>query len=408
MTLAWLAVLALTTGTTAWAVALRRAVNHSVSEVSELNAHLHQPAAQADARAALRAAAMEISRVRGELESSGQALGKTFGSWTQTLGAVMDEIEQKRKVPVQPESLVVPRSRLTVAGPENVRSEGSGIVFAIDPGAFPNRPPRGSSLERTPLETLGLQRDLPVTFVVPTMWVPQSDTTSSRWAVVTEDVLGVRAVDERLRRSWPEAEVRTRITDGRDTRPPDEGNVCSFCRDVRNPVTAALLHHPRTRELFGIELGFWPTTRNEREMPLEWGLVFPDGMPRTSPSYEQERQFEAARDMVSSGGSAGEEEVVLDDFALLARFPNPFGGGTALIVAGIRALGTWGAAEYLRRHSGELHERTQGGSFVSFMRVRGTYNVYPTEADGAVTLLVASHDKPTEVVEELDFRLIAA
>lgn len=390
-----------------WVGCLRRASRAASIELEQFRAGLRSSRPDSTPPIAeIRAATDSIVGARVDLENAGAQLGQTLDSWAESLQITMEEVKASRRVRSELAAATENSSSLiTAAGPRGDQHESARFAFAMDPLAFPNRSPNLSGLHRDASDTLGLRPDQPVTFVVPTLWVPPNDTTSSRWAVVTEDVLGVRAVDERLRRRWPEAKVRTRITDGQDERPPDVGNICSFCRDVRNPVTSALLHHEQTRGLFGFELGFWPITRKDDMAPLEWGVLFPDGSLRTSPSYGQGRELEAAGD----GGIRVKGTAVLDDLALLARFPNPYGEGTVLIVAGIRALGTWGAAEYLRTHSDELHEKTNGGSFVSFVRVRGTYRVHPTEADGSVEfLLVASADRPTEIVEELGFRLIAA
>lgn len=256
-----------------------------------------------------------------------------------------------------------------------------GVVYATPPIPFPNRPRSGFE-RRAPHEILGFDSDEELTLVVPTLWVPATETTASRWTVVTEDHLAVQAIDARLRASWPEAAVTTRVTDLHDERLPPAGNVCSFCRDRRNPVTAQLLGHQDTKDRFGFPIGF-QALPTDAGRPQEWGLVFDREVLR-SPSYDGERRL-----LASEASDSGPFPV--EDFALVARFPNPWGNGHTLIVAGVRAIGTWGAAEYLRKHADEIEAETGGKAFAALLRVSAKYQRYsgfPSETAGRLERIV--------------------
>ena len=93
-----------------------------------------------------------------------------------------------------------------------------------------------------------------------------------------------------------------------------------------------------------------------------------------SPSYEQ--QMIVAKE---------EKEVAtqrFNDVAVILKVSNPWNGANKIfVVAGIRGIGTWGAAEYLRKHSKELYEATSGsgkykkdGNFAALLKV--TYENY--------------------------------
>ena len=70
-------------------------------------------------------------------------------------------------------------------------------------------------------------------------------------------------------------------------------------------------------------------------------------------------------------------ELALDDVAVIAKFENPYdANNTLLVIAGVRGIGTWGAAYYLRQHSAELYERKSGsrpfkkdGQFIAFLSI---------------------------------------
>ena len=217
---------------------------------------------------------------------------------------------------------------------------------------------------RTPgVRTLGLSPYHPVSFVVPTLGSTRPAGTSASSAVASEDMLAAKAVGHLLLRGWPNAQVSTRTVDPGG--PPGDlrGNICTFCRDERNPATGAFLEHPNVSASLGIS---FPRVVSDLDGRSEEAtIVFGDGIPRRSPSYGQEREL-----------SDDDSTIALEDLALLARIDNPFDpGAKVLIVAGVRAFGTLGAAEYLRLHSDTLFEETGDKDFAALIKVTATYQV---------------------------------
>lgn len=215
----------------------------------------------------------------------------------------------------------------------------------------------------TVVRTLGLSPHHPVSFVVPTLGSSRPAGTSARSAVASEDMLAAKAVGHLLLRGWPDAQVSTRTVDPGAAAGDLRGNVCTFCRDERNPVTAAFLTHPDIVTALGISFPKVPS--QFRRHSEEATIVFGDGMPRRSPSYKQEWDI-------------GDDEatVALEDLAVLARVENPFDpGAKVLIVAGVRAFGTLGAAEYLRLYSDTLFQQTVEKDFAALIKVTATYQV---------------------------------
>lgn len=376
MTGLWLMIVALGSATLAWSIFVMRASRVSSAKVARFIADTRTTAATPNTHAArIEAAAERIDRARVDMEGAGEKLGEKLDAWGRNLERTVRELEALPQAP--PDRPPVAFADATLR-------------------RLPNRSPRGEGTQRDPRDTLGFRWDQPVTFVVPTVRVPQTSTTSARWAVSTEDMLAVQAVDKRLSLRWPQAQIKTRIADGSDKRGPPQGNICAVCRDRRNPVTAALLDHEKTRQLFGFKMSFKATLENGAGDPVEWGITFGEGDPWISPSYQERRDL---ADQAPTDGT-----TVLKDIALLASFPSPWGSGHALVIAGIRAFGTWGAAEYLSDHFDDIYRRTDGRSFACLLCVQATYQFYPVEADATGELLLLIAEDQTPVIKELDFR----
>jgi nucleoside 2-deoxyribosyltransferase len=107
--------------------------------------------------------------------------------------------------------------------------------------------------------------------------------------------------------------------------------------------------------------------------PERWE-IFGSFMNCPSPSYEQE-EF-AKRE----GKDVATQK--LEDVAMIIKIKNPWNSSNKIfIIAGIRGIGTWGAAEYIRKHADELYERKRGsgkfkksGDFSALVKV--TYENY--------------------------------
>lgn len=264
---------------------------------------------------------------------------------------------------------------------------------------FEDRAPASPQLERSPKETLGLSWRHPVEFIVPTLGLPRPKHSSARSAVAVEDMLASKAVAQALIRGWPEAEVHTRSVDPGSAWDGHGGNICTFCRDRRNPATGVILSHPAIRSRFNVS---FPKLESElKGAPAEAGVTLGEGPALRSPSFAQERE-------VKDRGAEW-ERAVLDDLAVLARVTNPWDpDGKILIVAGIRAFGTLGAAEFLRTRWDELYDVTGERDFACLVSVRATYQVEVADDSLVVSSepetlatkaveLVPSEDVPTAV-----------
>ena len=269
----------------------------------------------------------------------------------------------------------------------------AGLKMTLDA-----RGPASAPVERPPKDTLGLSWHHPVEFVVPTLGIRPKHS-SSRSAVAVEDMLASEGVAQALVRGWPEAHVHTQSVDPGSEWSGYAGNICTFCRDSRNPATGVILSHPAVCARF--RLGF-PELDSEAEgAPKEAGILIGDGPPIRSPSYAQERAVKDGLDLL--------ERAVLEDYALLARVTNPWDpDAKILVVAGIRAFGTLGAAELLRTRWEELYESTGDADFACLVSVQATYQVEfaeepsiaftpPDELEAEALELVPTEDVPTAV-----------
>lgn len=109
------------------------------------------------------------------------------------------------------------------------------------------------------------------------------------------------------------------------------------------------------------------------ETPERW-QISSDVAICPSPSYEQEEVAIRDGKQIAAGK--------LDDIATIIKVTNPWNGANKIfIVAGVRGIGTWGAAEYLRKHARELYRAKSGsgkfkknGDFAALLKV--TYENY--------------------------------
>lgn len=236
------------------------------------------------------------------------------------------------------------------------------------------------------VQTFGLSSHHPVLFFVPTL--PRDLSLEWRLAVTAEDVLATRSVIQTILERWPEAEFRTLIVEPDTEWSGESANVCAICREHRNSVTTALLS--RLRESTGTKLGFKAVRRDKSGSPTEWAISDAVGNSLESPSYNQEGALRQRLELDF-------DIVEFEDVAMVARFPNPWAGqrdSKALVVAGVRAFGTWGAAEWFRTGYDELDDHVTGSDFACLLRVRKKYRVGISER-GQLLLFPTDDGLPT-------------
>lgn len=205
-------------------------------------------------------------------------------------------------------------------------------------------------------EVLGLNNGQDLSFVVPTL---EAADPIHRTVIASEDV---RAFD-RMRLGLGNDGLQSSVTVlmGKDDPvSPDPRNLMLFCRDERNPMTKAFLAQHRLGLQF-VEVG---TRSDGRAM---WAIRREGGELLESDSYQQEVGFEA--ELRETGDD--ERRGVFTCPALVVRTSNPYNPqkARAVLLAGVRAFGTWGAAEFLCSTADDLLVQTGGDDFVALLRI---------------------------------------
>ena len=136
-------------------------------------------------------------------------------------------------------------------------------------------------------------------------------------------------------------------------------NLVTICGPQTNDLTKEVLRRLVSKP----GLDFYDFQRLKSN-PKRWEIVrgrahFP------SLSYDQEAEVRASDQVVAEGK--------YEDVAVLAKVTNPWNADSkVLIVSGIRGFGTWGAAEYLRKHASELFAlkgKPKNGNFAALVAV---------------------------------------
>lgn len=246
----------------------------------------------------------------------------------------------------------------------------------------------GQRRRRLLCESLKLDWSQGVAVVVPS--IPSTDNEHFR-VIASEDMLAFAAMEEALvTAGCPPHQIDTEIAE--EVVIGDTRNLIVICSPKRNPITKAVLAEPSvssmtTVEMFRVGGVTGPETDGRPGRPLgeRWAMRVGDRV-MESPSYEQMVALQVQGKSPMKGP--------LDDYALLARFPSPWNpAASVIIVAGLRAFGTWGAARYLREHGAELLQQTEGRDFAMILRIRTESFRVETNPDPEFLLLLES--KPT-------------
>jgi DNA-binding MarR family transcriptional regulator len=232
-------------------------------------------------------------------------------------------------------------------------------------------PPARSRSHRSSKGVLQLDPNANTVFVVPTL------TDMSRRAVPIEHVLALAALGKVVASARPPRSMELTIATADTFSPAARQNVIALCSVRRNPFVAALLAHEAIHRV--VDLDF--VARRTALGGERWSIRF-DGATIESPSYEEEA---VSGDEIARA----ESDVELHDYAVVARFTNPWdanadseGAAKCIVVAGIRAFGTLGAADFLRREAEELFDAAGGADFACVLRVTRSKDEVSAELTG--------------------------
>jgi hypothetical protein len=159
-----------------------------------------------------------------------------------------------------------------------------------------------------------------------------------------------------------------RVRDSQHIDGADKGkNLIIFSGPKKNAFTGEVLQRIKDQGRHVLEF------RKTSETPERWQICS-DIFQCPSPSYDQEQ----------NARQQGKEVVTetLEDVAMIFKITNPWNGANKImIIAGIRGIGTWGAADFLRKRADELYRQKSGtgpfkknGDFAALLKV--TYENY--------------------------------
>ena len=176
--------------------------------------------------------------------------------------------------------------------------------------------------------------------------------------VAFEDMLAVNYMQRALTLAgWsPETfdmreHPRFRVHDAHDP----AKNVVLICSPRSNPVTGEFIE--KIKE--GTKFDWTFLTKNAQELEIGTG----EHGKWSSATYEQEKSIRSSQGKVEDGP--------LDDVAMIVKASNPYNPvAKVLIIAGIRGIGTWGAAKFLREHAKKITQRAKGENFAMLVKVK--------------------------------------
>jgi hypothetical protein len=207
-------------------------------------------------------------------------------------------------------------------------------------------------LERWPYRrVLNLRGDRPVMIVFPDRQM------AGRAMTTIQDMSAVEAVTQALAKAGWRPERLRRVEASRfaqiDPFEKDHHQIL-ICSAKSNSVTETFW---KALERNGLTYHFWSDPSGE------WQIRDGDACRWESPSYRQQAALVAGNKPIMEGP--------LDDHAILAKLPNPYNPTSkVIIVAGIRGIGTEGAAAFLRDRGKRLRRQIGARDFVAVLGVR--------------------------------------
>ena len=217
-----------------------------------------------------------------------------------------------------------------------------------------------------PLRDLfSFDRHLQAVCVIPAN-LPMETTVTS---VATEDMLAVNYIERALALiNFPEDQfvIRGVHQFAQHNRDEKLNNLILVAGPTKNAVLQEVLE--KLAEADVVKCGFRASDGDSDRLELFFG----DATIK-SPSYDQEDEMRQHRVDVSS--------ATLEDYALVLKARSPWNSkATVLAVAGIRAIGTWGAAKHLRQSASEIRDKVGDHDFALVVKVRyANWKIVSTE-----------------------------
>jgi hypothetical protein len=238
-----------------------------------------------------------------------------------------------------------------------------GIIVSAIAGAFVNKIWHTRQLRNPYSKTTGIKSGEKTIIVIPhrpLLSALDHLYSGSHTHVTYEDMLAANYVERSLTLagvSDQNIEIHSVHQFLRDRAQEDDQNLVLICSPKANPVTTMALDILNAN-VPGFSIKFCKLDDKDEK----WCINF-EGALLKSPSYDQVDQLVKI--------NMRPEEGMQSDYGVLARVPNPWNiNRKMLIVAGIRGIGTWGAARYLREHPDEILKRSNGGDFVCIVNVK--------------------------------------
>jgi hypothetical protein len=194
---------------------------------------------------------------------------------------------------------------------------------------------------------------------------------------VEADIRAVEAIGELRPSLLAKGSSVNRLVDPSDYDLKSKANLVLLCSPRSNRVTAEILAHPDVKHAVNLE--FSPISGASGLKSDAWALSFGNVLYQ-SPYYDQEQKFR--RD--PTGHTEG-----FTDFGVFAKFSHPYHKElTVILSAGIRSLGTWGAAAYVEQYCEALAKVVGRDNFTALVQVRRDEPRGPRVATSLVALQV--------------------
>lgn len=246
-------------------------------------------------------------------------------------------------------------------------------IFSGISGWFLNRYWTKITTRRPHAKVLGISNDEEVHIILPHRPFPVQVSTTlikKRSHVTFEDMLAANYAERSLTLagfSDEKVSIKSVKQFKKDRSSLQQQNLILICSPKANDITADTL------EALNKTLSEFNLTFNKiSTKPDEWGIVFDNAM-LESDSYKQ------IADLISQG--IDPEEGTQNDYGVIVRAKNPWNREKKLvIIAGIRGIGTWGAARCLRDKANQLAKSTKGKNFIQIVEIEyGNYKMNKTE-----------------------------